>query len=196
VLRTSGTKIINSPGTCCKTSPLMAADAGAGSAAPLTTGQLARIVSAAKQRWVGTGLLTADEVSSLEGARFTIEDLGGLELGVTEDEQVTIDVDAAGHGWFLGPARSQISSSNIDLLTVVMHELGHAMGFEHHEEGVMESSLGTGERRLPSAPSAPASDLPAPVAAWSQASYTIWYGWMPPPTDATVMAMAAILRAG
>ena len=195
VLRTSGTKIINSPGTCCKTSPLMAASAGAGSAAPLTTDQLARVVSAAKQRWIGTGLLTADEVASLESARFAIADLGGLELGVTEDEQVTIDVDASGHGWFVDPTRAP-SGLEIDLVTVVMHELGHAMGFEHHEAGVMESSLGPGERRLPSAPSV-AADLSAPVAAWSQTSdTTIWYGWMPPPTDATAMAMAALLRAG
>ena len=37
----------------------------------------------------------------------------------------------------------------MDLLSVRMHELGQVLGFEHDAEGVMQESLPTGTRRLP-----------------------------------------------
>jgi hypothetical protein len=39
----------------------------------------------------------------------------------------------------------------MDLLTVLMHELGHILGFDHEEEGVMAETLATGTRRSPTA---------------------------------------------
>ena len=39
----------------------------------------------------------------------------------------------------------------MDLLTVLEDELGHLLGFDHQETGVMADTLATGRRRTPSA---------------------------------------------
>ena len=40
--------------------------------------------------------------------------------------------------------------NRIDLLTVVMHELGHILGFDHKETGVMAETLAAGSRPIQS----------------------------------------------
>ena len=35
----------------------------------------------------------------------------------------------------------------MDLLTVVMHELGHVLGYDHDDDGVMAETLAAGVRR-------------------------------------------------
>jgi hypothetical protein len=79
---------------------------------------------------------------------------------------MTVDVDAAGWGWFVdrtprtdhefgllteagllamdGPA-----AGRMDLLSVLAHEYGHALVLEHAEEGVMDDTLSAGLRTLP-----------------------------------------------
>ena len=39
----------------------------------------------------------------------------------------------------------------MDLLTVLEHELGHLLGFDHKETGVMAETLATGIRETPMA---------------------------------------------
>ena len=39
----------------------------------------------------------------------------------------------------------------MDLLTVLEHEIGHVLGFDHEQTGVIEDTLATGTRRTPSA---------------------------------------------
>ena len=55
-------------------------------------------------------------------------------LGQTIGSAITIDATAAGWGW-----------SAMDLHTVLLHELGHALGLVHEPEGVMADKLAPGE---------------------------------------------------
>jgi uncharacterized delta-60 repeat protein len=141
--------------------PLMAA-AGpvtGSSAKSLTTGALRPIVAEAIRRWNATGL-TAAERKLLRHVRFEIGDLDGATLGLASGNAVTIDRDAAGYGWFVDktPRRDaeftrpgdQGERGHMDLLTAVMHELGHVLGHEHAPGGgLMAETLATGVRLNP-----------------------------------------------
>jgi hypothetical protein len=97
-----------------------------------------------------------------------IADLDGATLGLATGNVVTIDADAAGHGWFVdvspadsaefrirldrnvfGAARSSEAFGRMDLLTVVTHELGHVLGLDHDDAAqyaVMSEELDPGVR--------------------------------------------------
>ena len=70
--------------------------------------------------------------ADLSGLSFTSSDLGDQTLGAESGGAITVDDDAAGWGW-----------SQMDLATVVRHEIGHALGFEHGS-GLMSSTLSAG----------------------------------------------------
>jgi hypothetical protein len=89
---------------------------------------------------------------------------------------IYVDVTAAGYGWFADPTPADDSefglgmagspaAGRMDLLTVVMHELGHVIGLESRYDGdpsdLMYVYLGTGTRRLPAAADLPAAAIPA-----------------------------------
>jgi hypothetical protein len=107
----------------------------------------------------------------LSSVSFQIVDLPasllGREVGGT---LVQIDRDAAGFGWFVDrtpwddgefavsrnfPELVALPGVNaarrVDLLTVVLHELGHVLGYSHQNEGLMDDALPLGTRRLPEA---------------------------------------------
>jgi Ca2+-binding RTX toxin-like protein len=133
----------------------------------LTEAQLVSIVEEAKNRWGESGLVDDEGAALLDTVSFAVVDLDGLALGYTSKNVVQIDTDAAGHGWFvdatpcddaeftLQPVGLTATSSGgaagrMDLLTVVMHELGHVLGFDHTEqEGLMAETLEVGVRYLP-----------------------------------------------
>ena len=61
----------------------------------------------------------------------------------TAYDQLQVAVEGGG-GWHTD--KSAVPSDRYDLLTVLAHKLGHALGREHTDEGVMAPVLNPGER--------------------------------------------------
>src|SRR5205823_3358674 len=123
-------------------SPQQAAAAGPGaSAADLTAAQLAVVATQAEALW-----RSADPSADFSGVTFSIAPLGGLLLGVTGGREITIDATAAGWGWSVSyPSGPGL---RMDLLTVVLHELGHTLGLDDDAtQGLMGEFLTAGATR-------------------------------------------------
>jgi hypothetical protein len=146
----------------------------AGAVPALTAAELAPIVTEAEALWVAAGASPL----VLGSARVRIADLpdGSASqpptLGYT-DGAVLIDVTAGGFGWFIDPTPADNAEfagtgrsgylaasagspafGRMDLLTVVLHELGHVLGLEDlgsaaDAHDLMATTLLPGERRLP-----------------------------------------------
>ena len=58
---------------------------------------------------------------------------------IAEEPLFTIDADAAGWGWSVVPG--QAPGWRMDLLTALVHEIGHVLGHEHEADGVMAETL-------------------------------------------------------
>jgi hypothetical protein len=131
-------------------------------ASSLSDEQLKPLIAAAIARL--RPILDPATLQRLRRTTVRITDLPGLELGSYADGVISIDRDAAGHGWFidLTPRRDEEyrslggslvaiiapAAGGIDLLSVLMHEFGHAAGLEHTASGVMAESLDVGIRSL------------------------------------------------
>jgi hypothetical protein len=139
----------------------------------LTQPELDSLVAAAFERWLGTGL-NADQFAALRRLTFEAADLPGGYLGETSGTRIRLDHDAGGHSWFTGFGAKDDAhfvigvattrryadpesapAGRIDLLTAVMHEMGHALGLEdtyaeQDRDSVMYGFLTKGERRVPS----------------------------------------------
>jgi hypothetical protein len=97
---------------------------------------------------------------------FLVADLADGVLGQTDGSTITLDLDAAGRGWFvdatprdasefplvlgtdhLGAAPGSAAAGAMDLLTVLLHEIGHWAGYDH-DAGIalMAPVLGAGQR--------------------------------------------------
>jgi uncharacterized delta-60 repeat protein len=138
-------------------SPLQAAAPPPGSAAPstLTRDQAQALASEAVARWAAAGV----DVRSLGGFEVRVADLGGMPLGLAAGNTIWLDDDAAGWGWFVDPTPGddtefttpgdQGEQGRMDLLTVLMHEMGHLLGLDHDADGVMQAALPPGTRLSP-----------------------------------------------
>ena len=118
-----------------------------GDAAPLTADALAPILQQAIILWARTGLNSA-QLQTLGSVQFGITDLPGAQLGGSLGGTILIDGDAAGYGWNVDLESEIPASQSMDLLSVVLHELGHELGFDHDDDlAAMFETLAAGVRR-------------------------------------------------
>ncbi len=118
----------------------------------ITQAQLQPLLAEAVRRWQLAGAST----TALAGVNVQVADLSGATLGQAAGNTIWLDRNAAGWGWFVDPtpgddleflrAGNQGEQHRMDLLTVVMHELGHVLGRDHDTDGVMAETLAAGVR--------------------------------------------------
>jgi hypothetical protein len=136
----------------------------------LAEAELEAITAEAIERWTETLSLDSTAQALLSRVSIEIVDFSDLTLGRAVEDTVLIDVDAAGYGWYvdttpaddvefgLTPGELELMAAGtspalgrMDLLTVVMHELGHVLGYDDLDPSVgalMSGSLDAGVRRL------------------------------------------------
>jgi hypothetical protein len=123
-----------------------------------------------------TSILGTSLASSLDantsGIALNIANLPGGAVGQTTGTNITLDTNAAGYGWYIDPnpaantdflptsnpnvwiaAPGSAAAGKMDMLSVLLHEYGHALGLDHsaNPNDFMTPNLQPGERRLPSA---------------------------------------------
>lgn len=124
-------------------------DAGPGSdAEPLHRWQLRFVLGSAMAYWREAGA----DLSRLGRPDIRVADHPDTTIGRAT---ITLDRDAAGHGWFFDPSpadTSNLPGDHLDLITAVAHEIDHALDLDHDLEvdgdEVMAPVLGLGERRI------------------------------------------------
>jgi hypothetical protein len=153
------------------------AQAPASTQPALSEVELAPLVAEARTRWGESADLSAQTLAQLDRLVIEIVDLEGPLLGQALDGTVWLDVNAAGHGWFVDSTPEDDSeferqrdgtllagsdsdaAGAIDLLSVLTHEFGHLLGLDPHE--VLSPELGTGIRVVPTVSEAEAPTLTA-----------------------------------
>ena len=142
---------LNPDGSFDAAAPLTAAGSPAAnpSVNTFTQEQLPPILAEAIARWQGPG------VDTLPLANVTVQivDLADGYLGMADGNTIYLDDNAAGWGWFVDATpqndlefvrlgnQSESAAADMDLLTVVMHELGHLLDYDHDQEGVMRDQV-------------------------------------------------------
>jgi hypothetical protein len=131
----------------------------------LTYEALAPILEEALQRWSASGL-SPELASRLAKIQVSITDLPSGQLGYADGYFIPLDINASGYGWFIDQSpeddaefalalteyriaagSDSAAYGRIDLLTALIHEVGHVVGFGHDADSpVMHEVLAVGER--------------------------------------------------
>src|SRR5262245_31489712 len=107
------------------------------------------ILNAAIARWAATGLSDSALVT-LRAAEIRVEDLPPHVLAAAAGNVIHLDDDAASFGWFLDPTPNDdlqfaesptAADDRMDLLTAVMHEMGHLLGLDDELESPSKSLM-------------------------------------------------------
>jgi hypothetical protein len=138
----------------------------------LSQAELDLLVAAAIQRWADAGASEA-QVAAMRATTVTVDDLAGAFVGLSDAGHIAIDTNAGGFNWFvdatpgddseytgtgtqLNAAPHTQAGDRVDLLTTLMHELGHQIGLgDQYTDGaqaeLMYGTIFIGQRRLPGA---------------------------------------------
>jgi large repetitive protein len=194
--------LTHAPGGYFGTAQLLAADGGVASASGtpgetnLTQAELDSVVAAAIADWAAAGA-SASQLAALHATTFSVANLGGTTIGEETPGHIVIDTSAAGHGWYIDPTPSDNSeftnaqnaagtdlltdpsnaaAGHMDLLTAVMHELGHVIGLPDttapaDANDLMYINLVDGERKLPDAADVGQALVGTPVAGITMPSF-------------------------
>jgi hypothetical protein len=134
--------------------------------------QLLALAPAAIERWRQTGI-SIDDLARLQAVTFEVADLPEGQLASSASNHVKIDESAAGYGWYndaspledaefdvsvlgneMQTTEFSVAKGRVDLLTVIMRELGVA--FQHGDSNVpdqlrslLQTTLSPDVRRLP-----------------------------------------------
>lgn len=129
-----------------------------GAADIITLDQVNSLVQTAKTLW-GNSTVSAERLAQLDNLQFVIDDLPDGVLGAHDGNTIYIDHNAANYGWFVDATPLDASEfvnpiAQIDLLTVIMHEMGHVLDFQDVEYNpnavtIMSDALDVGQRYLP-----------------------------------------------
>ncbi|MEO5914482.1 MAG: Ig-like domain-containing protein [Luteolibacter sp.] len=149
------------------------AEQGISSETALSQEQLDLVVSTAINRWELTGL-SEDQAARLRSLKFEVSQLPNGYLGEAGGNNIRVDRNAGGAGWYMdastasdalfGTATSDTrhytdptssAAGRVDLLTTILHEMGHSLGLPdtyrvEDRNSIMFGQLTTGERRIPS----------------------------------------------
>ncbi|MCB9436277.1 MAG: DUF11 domain-containing protein [Anaerolineales bacterium] len=132
----------------------------------------AQLVAEAQSQWAALDLADG-QLARLDGVTIEVTDLPDGYLGEAEGNTIRIDRDAAGHGWYVDNTPTDATEFSLvisttewqatetspayermDLLSVIMHEMGHIIGHSHdddHAHALMTETLPVSTRRSPAA---------------------------------------------